>query len=171
MTGFNWFLLLWCYFGNVNFTKLFIIIKPEYHVWYVGLSRFQTDHLLGEINIYFFHTQVHFAYIKAYPVFIYSSYSSPSSLFWAVKVLRPMEGVEQGDPFGHLLFCLSNYHIYSWLQSELWFLYLDDITIGGILERIQHDLQVIKEKSPEIGLTLNHQKSQLFGVTLPHVPL
>ena len=41
-----------------------------------------------------------------YP-FVYSSYSSPSSLFWGNEVILSAEGVQQGDPLGPLLFCIS----------------------------------------------------------------
>ena len=71
-----------------------------------------------------------------------------------------MEGVQEGDPLGPILFGLSIYQIQSWLQSELWLLYLDDITTGGSLEQIQHDLQVIVEDSQDLCLTLSHQKSE-----------
>ena len=38
---------------------------------------------------------------------------------------------------------------------------MDDITISGSLEGIQHDLQVIEEESQDLGLPLNHQKSEI----------
>ena len=39
--------------------------------------------------------------------FVHSAYSSPSSLFWDDKSLQSCEGVQQGDPLGPLLFCLT----------------------------------------------------------------
>ena len=39
--------------------------------------------------------------------FVHSAYSSPSSLFWKDRVLQSAEGVQQGDPLGLLLFCLT----------------------------------------------------------------
>ena len=38
---------------------------------------------------------------------VHSTYSSPSSLFGGDKTLLSSEGVQQGDPLGPLLFCLS----------------------------------------------------------------
>ena len=43
-----------------------------------------------------------------YP-FVYSSYSSPSSLFWGNEVILSAEGVQQGDPLGPLLFCITHH--------------------------------------------------------------
>lgn len=94
--------------------------------------------------------------------FVHSAYSSPSSLFWGDRILQSMEGVQQGDPLGPLLFCLSIYRIQSRLQSELRLLYLDDITIGGSLEQIEHDLQIIEEESQELGLVVNQRKSEII---------
>ena len=80
-----------------------------------------------------------------YP-FVFSAYSAPSSLYWGDKILLSREGVQQGDPLGRLLFCLTIYPIQSQLQSELQLLYLDNITTGGSLEQLQHDIQLIEEE-------------------------
>ena len=77
-----------------------------------------------------------------YP-FVHSAYSSPSSLFWGDKVLQSAEGVQQGDPLGPLLFCLTIFHPCSQLSSELCVMYLDDITLGGTTEDILHDLGIV----------------------------
>ena len=68
-----------------------------------------------------------------YP-FVHSSYSSPSSLFWHDSVLLSAEGVQQGDPLGPLLFCLSIHDLCYQLRSEFNVWYLDDDSVGGILE-------------------------------------
>ena len=41
--------------------------------------------------------------------FVHSAYSSPSSLYCGNDILQSSEGVQQGDPLGPLLFCLSLY--------------------------------------------------------------
>ena len=60
--------------------------------------------------------------------FIHCVYSAPLSL------IHSCEGVQQGDPLGPLLFCLSIHHPLSALCSELRLSYLDDISLGGDLE-------------------------------------
>ena len=95
-----------------------------------------------------------------YP-FVHSVYSLPSSLFWDNRTLSSSEGVQQGDPLGPLLFCLSIYRHSTLLSAELCVEYLDDITLGGSIEEILHDLEVI-ESFAEIGLILNNQKSEII---------
>ena len=51
--------------------------------------------------------------------FVHASYSSPSSLFWSDKTIQSAEGVQQGDPLGPLLFCLTIHPLVSQLKSEL----------------------------------------------------
>ena len=63
--------------------------------------------------------------------FVHSAYSSPSSLFWDGRSLLSAEGVQQGDPLGPLLFCLTLYQLHSRVKSEFCVLYLDDVTLGG----------------------------------------
>ena len=43
----------------------------------------------------------------------------------------PAEGIQQGDPLGPLLFCLTIHSLVSELMSELKYFYLYDGTIAG----------------------------------------
>ena len=95
--------------------------------------------------------------------FIHSSYSSQSFLFWNDKVIKSYEGVQQGDPLGPLLFCLIIYQISLKLKSQLCLLYLDDVTMGGKVEDVLHDLEVIKRDGEELGLILNGKKSEIIS--------
>ena len=72
--------------------------------------------------------------------FVYFAYSSPSSLFWGDKIIKSSEGVQQGDPLGPLLFCLTIHRLCSQLKSELSLFYPDDDMLGGNVEVLQHDL-------------------------------
>ena len=40
-------------------------------------------------------------------MFVYSAYSSSSTLFWEHSTLQSAKGVQQGDSLGPLLFCLT----------------------------------------------------------------
>ena len=66
--------------------------------------------------------------------FVYSAYFLPSVLFWGDKSLQSSEGLQQGDPLGPLLVCLSLYQLHSQMKSEFHVLYLDDVTLGGNLD-------------------------------------
>ena len=69
-----------------------------------------------------------------YP-FVHSAYSSPSSLFGSDKIIPSADGVQQGDPLGPLLSCLTLHYVYMCclLKSELCLFYLDDGSLGGFL--------------------------------------
>ena len=68
--------------------------------------------------------------------FVHSVYSSPSKLFWEDKIIESAEGVQQGDPLGPLLFCLTIHQLCSRMKSELSLFYLDDGTLGGKVEDV-----------------------------------
>ena len=70
-----------------------------------------------------------------------------------------MEGVQQGDPLGPLLFSLTTMDLMESLRSELLIFYLDDGTLGGGVEDVLHDLQTMTEEVAKLGLQLNHSKS------------
>jgi hypothetical protein len=93
--------------------------------------------------------------------FVYSAYSSPSSLFWGVKVIQSAEGVQQGDPLGPLLFCLGIHHMCTQLESESSLFYLDDGTLGGTVDDLKRDLDLVDREGAEIGLRLNREKSEI----------
>ena len=97
-------------------------------------------------------------------LFVHSVYSSPSSLFWSDKIIQSSEWVQQGDPLGPLLFCLTIHHVYSLLKSELCIFYLDDGTLGGALSDVLHDFEVIKKEAGIVGLHLYTQKSEVISI-------
>ena len=70
--------------------------------------------------------------------------------------------MQQGDPLGRLLFCLSIQHIVTQMESELCLFYLDDGTLGGSMDNLRHDLVVVERKGAEIGLQLNRGKSEII---------
>ena len=90
--------------------------------------------------------------------FVHSAYSSPPSLFWKDRVLQSAESVQQGDPLGPLLFCLTIHQLCSKLKSELSLFYLDDGTLGGNAEMLQHDLEVVEREGAEV----DHLKSEVI---------
>ena len=65
--------------------------------------------------------------------FVHSAYSKPSSLMWGNDVLQSLEGVQQGDPLGPLLFCLSIHKMCAKLKSELAVFLFGRWDLGGVL--------------------------------------
>ena len=93
--------------------------------------------------------------------FVFSAYEGHSSLFCGDAVLPSQEGVQQGDPLGPLLFCLTIYPLIQQLKSEFRLFYLDDGIMGGCLPDILHDFEK-KMLASDLGLRLNEDKLQLF---------
>ena len=97
--------------------------------------------------------------------FVYSAYAAPSVLKWGDRSISSAEGVQQGDPLGPLLFCLTLHQHCLCLRSEFNMLYLDDVTLGGDCHDLLHDLKVIKD-AVKLGLTLNTTKCEIISQDL-----
>ena len=63
--------------------------------------------------------------------------------------------MQQGDPLGPLLFRLTLHCQCEQLRSPLCVMYLDDVTVGGCVEDVIHDLNIIKS-GEDLGLFLNN---------------
>ena len=72
---------------------------------------------------------------ELYP-FVHAAYGRPSSLFHGEATIFSQEGVQQGDPLGPMLFCLTIHPMLKNLKSELRAFYLDDGTLGGTSSNI-----------------------------------
>ena len=76
--------------------------------------------------------------------------------------IHSVEGVQQGDPLGPLLFCLSIQHIVTQLESKLALFYLDDGTLGGNVDNLKQDLEVVEQEGAKIGLHLKKGNLRSF---------
>ena len=87
-----------------------------------------------------------------------------AAVFIGDTVIQSAEGIQQGDPLGPLLFCLTTMEIMEQLRSELiiFYIYLDDGTLGGSVEDITQDLQIVEREAGKLGLQLNHAKSEII---------
>ena len=94
-------------------------------------------------------------------LYVYSSYCAPSSLFWEDKILDSAEGVQQEDPLGPLLFCLTIHNLTTQLVSDFKIFYLDNGTLGGACDYVLRDLKVVEDVAGQLGLQLNRAKSEV----------
>ena len=86
-----------------------------------------------------------------------------SALLWGGHQLLSSEGIQQGDPLGPMLFCLTTHELVSSLRSEFKAFYLDDGTMGGDIEALTLDLTKIREQGQALGLSLNMSESELIS--------
>ena len=93
----------------------------------------------------------------------FSAYSCTSFLKFGSRLLLSSEGVQQGDPIGPLLFCLTLQPILNTLSSELRLAYLDDITLGGNISQVTSDIASIRTNGSVIGLSLNDTKCEIIS--------
>ena len=71
------------------------------------------------------------------------------------------EGVQQGDPMGLLLSCLAVHPILLSLSSPLRIAFMDDVTLGGEINDVARDVEIVSNMGGAIGLDLNHSKCEL----------
>src|SRR3978361_171665 len=89
---------------------------------------------------------------------IYQCYGKPSFLMFGKEVILSQAGVQQGDPLGPMLFCLTINNLTKSLISEFNSWYLDDGCLGDTPAVVLKDLQTIFECSKPLGLELNLKK-------------
>jgi Reverse transcriptase (RNA-dependent DNA polymerase) len=86
------------------------------------------------------------------------AYQNTSILQFGQRTIASDEGVQQGDPLGPLLFCLTTQPLLSSLASNLTIGFSDDFTIGGHLDSVAADIATIKSSGASLGLSLNSVK-------------
>ena len=98
---------------------------------------------------------------ELYP-FVFQCYRHATTLSFGDFIIESVEGVQQGDPLGPLLFCLAIKELIGRLRSTLNVWYLDDGTLGGDADVVRDDLQVVISTAADIGLAVNTQKCEVL---------
>jgi len=137
-----------------NFDENSVIVKLDYRNAFNSLRR---DCLLESALT---------AIPEAYS-YIHASYSSSSHLFYNDQVIQSATGVQQGDPLGPLLFCMTLHPVLSQCDAEIRIGYLDDVTLGGSISLISQNVEYLKEASLNLGLVLNDNKCEIISNSIP----
>ena len=91
------------------------------------------------------------------------AYAQPSLLVFGDFIILSQEGIQQGDPLGPLLFCLTVQPLLLSLQSSLTVGFMDDVTLGGPETTVARDVQLIQSMGVSLGLHLNTAKCELIS--------
>jgi len=91
------------------------------------------------------------------------AYQNTSILQYGQRTIASEEGVQQGDPLGPLLFCLTVQPLLLSLASDLILGFLDDFTIGGHLTSVAADVATIGSSGASLGSSLNSIKSEVIS--------
>ena len=102
-------------------------------------------------------------HIRQASSYINSCYQEKSFLSNNGKIILSEEGVQQGDPLGPLLFCLTLQPIIRKLVSPLNLWYMDDGIIGGTMETVTKDYNLLVEETRAIGLNVKEKKCEIFN--------
>ena len=95
--------------------------------------------------------------------FCHLAYNQTSILQFGQHTIYSEEGVQQGDPLGSLLFCLTVHPLLSSLNSNLNIGYLDDFTLGGLASTVANDVNTVIQKGVSLGLHLNCSKCETIS--------
>ena len=73
-------------------------------------------------------------------------------LQYGKQTIKSQEGVQQGDPLGPLILCLVVFPLLTPLSSDLVLGFLEDITLGGLLNTMAANVASIRSKGASLGL-------------------
>ena len=97
--------------------------------------------------------------------YVDSAYGDATKLKLGKLEIEPAEDIQQADPLGPLLFCLTIRLLLHNIQPEFASGCLDDIDIGGEVSVVAADVLHLEQDARALGLTLNHNKCEVIGLT------
>ena len=92
--------------------------------------------------------------------FCHLAYGTSTKLRFGDQAIWSQEGVQQGDPLGPLLFCLTIQPLLRSLSSELIAAFMDDLTLGGQVSAVAADVNTILSDGFKYGLQINSSKCE-----------
>ena len=128
----------------------YVVVKLDFANAFNCLDR---DHMLQQVAIQ----------IPEIYKFCYLVYHQASTLQFGTYSIWSKVGPQQGDSLGGLLFCLGIQPILSAAKSDLTLGYMDDVTLGGPLDRVSTDVDMFRMEGAAIGLMLNEDKCEIIS--------
>jgi hypothetical protein len=90
--------------------------------------------------------------------FCHLAYGNRTALCFGEPNVWSMGGIQQGDPLGSLLFCLTIQPLLLSLSSQLIVAFMDDFTLAGDLLSVAADVNIVSSQGVYYGLQLNFSK-------------
>jgi hypothetical protein len=95
--------------------------------------------------------------------FCHNAYSGHPVIMFNDTAIESATGAQQGDPLGPLLFSITLHPILMGCTSEFRIGYLDDVTLGGLIQDVDGDVQRVRQEACLIGLDLNPGKCEIIS--------
>jgi len=108
--------------------------------------------------------------IPEWAPFVFSAYAGTSRLFWGPHTVDSCEGVQQGDPLGPLLFCLTVQPLLALCSCEFKVGFLDDFTLGDHPLTVSREVARLEERASDLGLKMNFSKCEIISGPSSNVP-
>ena len=108
------------------------------------------------------------AHIPMLYAFCHLTYANHTSLLFGEDLISSEDGVQQGDPLGPLLFCLSIHPILAAFQSPFIACFMDDVTLGGDADTVERDVLEMVEIGARIGLVQGKHRFCARGCQSPY---
>ena len=104
-----------------------------------------------------------FQWIPELYAFCHNAYSGHPVIMFNDTAIESATGAQQGDPLGPLHSSITLHPILMGCTSEFRIGYLDDVTLGGLIQDVDGDVQRVRQEACLIGLDLNPRKCEIIS--------
>jgi len=98
-------------------------------------------------------------------LFVALAYGNPSCLTFGPYSISSEEGIQQGDPLGPLLFCITLIDVLAPSKCLILCGLPGRITLGDSVDSLITEAHDLKIRAHSVGLTLNESKCEVIGLS------